>query len=71
MMETHDCISHDGITYTCPICGRIYTFRNGESVIIRQGDPDVVHIGSFGATVKSVDATVPAGPARPELFGKN
>ena len=70
MMETHDCISHDGITFTCPICGRIYTFRNGESVIIRQGNPDAVHkpIGVWGITV---DATGPNSPARPELFGKN
>ena len=75
MMDAHDChhcVSHDGVTFTCPTCGSEYQLRDGQVIIIiRQGDPDVVHIGSFGATVKSVDATIPAGPARPELFSRN
>ena len=71
-METHTCVSTDGVTFTCPICGRVYTFRNGESVIIRQGNPDAVHMGTWGVLFMTVDATtIPFGPARPELFGKN
>ena len=69
-METHDCVSHDGITFTCPTCGRSYTWRHRRLVITNPGDPDAVHkpIGVWGITV---DATGPNSPARPELFGKN
>ena len=69
-MDTHDCISHDGITFTCPICGRRYTWIYWYLVVTRLGNPDVVHkpIGVWGITV---DDTVPNSPARPELFGKN
>ena len=69
-METHTCLSTDGITFTCPICGRSYTWIYWYLVVTKQGNPDVVHkpIGVWGITV---DATVPNSPARPELFGKN
>jgi len=70
-MDTHTCISHDGITYTCPICGRVYQLLDGQAIVTNPGNPDAMHTGAWGATVKSVDATVPAGPARPEIFSRN
>jgi len=72
MMETHDCISTDGVTFTCPTCGREYRCDDGLFMtIVHEGDPNVLHVGEWGITIKSVDATVPAGPARPEIFSRN
>jgi len=67
----HACVSHDGITFICPTCGREYQLRHGHLVITNPGDPDIIHTGSWGITIHRVTATVPAGPARPELFGRN
>ena len=71
-METHTCLSTDGITFTCPICGRSYTWIYWYLVVTKQGNPDAVHMGTWGVLFMTVDATtIPFGPARPELFGKN
>ena len=69
--DCHDCVSTDGVTFTCPTCGREYQLRHRRLVITNPGDPDIIHTGAWGVTIKFVDATAPVGPARPELFGKN
>ena len=74
--DCHDCVSSDGITFTCPICGRQYRFDGyifdiPALTVMEEGNPNALHTGAWGAAVKSVDATVPAGPARPDLFSRN